>query len=125
MHVVLAVEDVERAKRFYDDAFGWKPHLEWPGSYAELKLPENDWLGLYRRDGFAAEAGARLGGRGEREHNGTELYVQVADLPEAIERLRAAGAHPLSGRALREWGHEAAYFADPDGNIVAVAQPVS
>jgi predicted enzyme related to lactoylglutathione lyase len=25
VHVVLAVEDVERAKRFYDDAFGWKP----------------------------------------------------------------------------------------------------
>jgi catechol 2,3-dioxygenase-like lactoylglutathione lyase family enzyme len=58
VHLVLAVSDVDRAEQFYDDAFGWKPHLEWPGEYAELQLPDNDWLGLYREDGFAETAGA-------------------------------------------------------------------
>jgi uncharacterized protein len=121
MHVVLAVEDVDRAKRFYDSAFGWKPHLEWEGRYAELVLSEVDRLGLYIRDGFAASAGidedAVDGGR----FTGAELYVYVDDLDEAIERLAAAGAPALSPRREREWGHEAAYFADPDGNVVAVA----
>jgi len=47
--------------------------------------------------------------------------VRVDDLEGTIERLRDAGARPLSPRADRNWGDEAAYFADPDGNVVAVA----
>jgi len=30
----------------------------------------------------------------------------------------------LSPLAARPWGHEAAYFADPDGNVVVVARPL-
>ena len=122
MHVVLAVEDVERAKRFYDEAFGWQPHLEWPDRYAELVLSDVDRLGLYVRDGFAASAGIEPEAIGEGQYTGAEVYVQVEDLDGAIERLGAAGATPLSARREREWGHEAAYFADPDGNVVAVAR---
>ena len=122
---MLAVSDVDRSKAFYGAVFDAEPHLEWPGSYAELPLPNDDWLGLYRRDGFASEAGARVAEPPEGTHTGTELYVMVDDLETAIEKLRAAGARALSRRAPREWGHEAAYFADPDGNVVAVARPVS
>jgi catechol 2,3-dioxygenase-like lactoylglutathione lyase family enzyme len=121
MHVVLAVEDVERAKCFYDEAFGWKPHLEWPDRYAELVLSEVDRLGLYVRDGFAASAGIEADAVDGGPYTGAELYVKVDDLDEAIDRLVAAGASPLSPRRAREWGHEAAYFADYDGNVVAVA----
>jgi catechol 2,3-dioxygenase-like lactoylglutathione lyase family enzyme len=124
MHLVLAVGDVERSKQFYGRVFGWKPHLEWPGTYSELELGDNDWLGLYRRDGFAAEAGAELADGNGGRHRGAELYVLVDDLDRAIERLRQADAEPLSERALRVWGHEAAYFADPDGYVVAVARPI-
>jgi uncharacterized glyoxalase superfamily protein PhnB len=49
----------------------------------------------------------------------------VGDVKEAMDSLRGAGAKALSPLAKRGWGHEAAYFADPDGNIVAVAQPAS
>jgi catechol 2,3-dioxygenase-like lactoylglutathione lyase family enzyme len=101
---------------------GWRPHLEWTGTYAELELPNDDWLGLYRRDGYAEEAGARLPEPVPDRQTGTELYVMVSDLDEAEERLHAAGAKALDRRARRTWGHEAAYFADPDGNVVAVAQ---
>ena len=122
MHVVLAVSDVERSKAFYGQAFGWQPHLEWPESYAELDLPGDDWLGLYRRDGFARSAGAAPAQPRPGEQTGTELYVRVNDLDEAIRRLRRAGATRLSALGPREWGDEAAYFADPDGNVVAVAR---
>jgi uncharacterized glyoxalase superfamily protein PhnB len=50
------------------------------------------------------------------------LYVHVDDLDETIKRLRKAGARPLSPRSARGWGEEAAWFADPDGNVVAVAR---
>jgi catechol 2,3-dioxygenase-like lactoylglutathione lyase family enzyme len=124
VHLILAVSDVERAKQFYGDAFGWKPHLEWPGEYAELELPDQDWLGLYREDGFAETAGAPVEELKRGRYGGAELYVQVDDVEEAMTSLRNAGAKALSPLARRGWGHEAAYFADPDGNIVAVARPV-
>ena len=121
MHVVLAVEDVDRAYAFYREAFGWASHLEWPGEYVELELPDNDWLGLYRRQGYADTAGAEpveLNGRISPAY----LYVRVDDVGEAEKRLRQAGAKALSPRSERGWGDEAAYFADPDGNVVAVGK---
>jgi catechol 2,3-dioxygenase-like lactoylglutathione lyase family enzyme len=120
VHLVLAVSDVDRAYAFYRDVFGWSSHLDWPGQYVELVVTEEDRLGLYRRDGWAATAGAE-----PAELNGhvspAYLYVRVDDLDGTIERLRAVGARPLSPRRERGWGDEAAYFSDPDGNVVAVA----
>jgi FdhD protein len=77
-------------------------------------LSEDDRLGLYVRDGFAASAGIEPTEIGEARHTGAEVYVRVGDLAAAIERLGAAGATPLSERREREWGDDAAYFADPE-----------
>jgi catechol 2,3-dioxygenase-like lactoylglutathione lyase family enzyme len=120
MHLVLAVSDVDRAYAFYRGIFGWESHLGWPGEYEELVVTEEDRLGLYRRDGWSASAGAEpaeLNGRVSPAY----LYVRVDDLGGTIERLEEAGARPLSPRANRNWGDEAAYFTDPDGNVLAVA----
>jgi catechol 2,3-dioxygenase-like lactoylglutathione lyase family enzyme len=121
MHLVFAVADVGRSYQFYREVFGWKSHLEWPGEYTELVVSDEDRLGLYRRDGYAVTAGAEpaeLNGRVSPAY----LYLRVEDLDEAIARLKKAGAKPLSRRSERSWGEEAAYFADPDGNVVAVAR---
>lgn len=121
MHLVLAVADVDRAYAFYREVFGWESHLEWPGEYTELVVTEDDRLGLYRRDGYAVTAGAEpadLNGRVSPAY----LYVRVDDLDGTIARLRKVSARPLSPRSERTWGEEAAYFADPDGNVVAVAR---
>ena len=44
---------------------------------------------------------------------------------DAIERLVRAGARELSPLAVRPWGDEAAYFADPSGNVLVVARAAS
>ena len=124
MHLVLAVADVDRAYGFYREVFGWESHLEWPGEYTELVVSGDDRLGLYRRDGWAKSAGAEpaeLNGRVSPAY----LYVRVEDLDETLGRLERAGARPLSERSKRGWGEEAAYFADPDGNVLAVARRLS
>jgi catechol 2,3-dioxygenase-like lactoylglutathione lyase family enzyme len=121
VHLVLAVADVGRSYGFYREVFGWESHLEWPGEYTELVISDEDRLGLYRRDGYAVTTGAEpadLNGHVSSAY----LYVRVDDLDATIERLHNAGARPLSPRSERTWGEEAAYFADPDGNIVAVAR---
>ena len=52
------------------------------------------------------------------------LYVRVPDVRAAIAKLDEA-ARPLAPLASRSWGEEAAWFADADGNVVAVAQTSS
>ena len=114
MYLVLAVSDVDRAYDFYRTVFGWTSRLEWPEEYTELMISDEDRLGLYRRDGYAETAGGEpvaLNGR-----------VSPAYLYETIQRIERAGARKLSPRSARGWGEEAAFFADPDGNVVAVAR---
>ena len=40
----------------------------------------------------------------------------------AIAKLGEVGARPLAPLASHSWGEQAAWFADPDGNVVAVAE---
>lgn len=120
--LILAVEDLIRAVRFYRAAFGWVQTVD-DAIYAEFALPGDQRLGLYARAGFERNVGQAplQGARGEI--TGTEIYLYADDLDAAIARMEAAGARPLSPRAPRAWGDEAAYFADPDGNVVVLARP--
>ncbi len=49
--VILAVHDVARMARFYEEAFGWPIAVDVP-VYREYALPEGMRLGLYLREGF-------------------------------------------------------------------------
>jgi len=119
---ILAVADLEASVAFYRDAFGWPARVEVP-VYVEFALPDGRGLGLYARDGFAANVGQVPALHAPDRIGGTELYLHVDDMDEATQRLEAAGATLLSPRAPRDWGDEAAYYADPDGNVVVVARP--
>jgi predicted enzyme related to lactoylglutathione lyase len=119
---ILAVADVSRAARFYAQALGWRPAVEAP-VYVELQGPSGMRLGLYERQGFGRNTGQMPMAVPAGALAPAELYFHVDDVPAAAERLTAAGARVLSAAALRDWGDEAAYFADPDGNVVVVAKP--
>lgn len=120
---ILAVADLARSKRFYDAVFAWPRTVDVP-VYAEHELPGGMRLGLYERMAFAHNTGQvpepiPPGGLAP-----TELYFHAED-PEALaQKLAAAGARELSAFAPRPWGDEAAYFADPDGNVLVVARPM-
>ena len=55
----------------------------------------------------------------------TEIHLQTDDLAGFVARLEQAGTRTLSPLALRDWGDEAAYFADPDGNARVAARTAS
>jgi catechol 2,3-dioxygenase-like lactoylglutathione lyase family enzyme len=118
--LILAVEDLGRARRFWDAAFGWEVAAEVP-VYVEYRVAPSLGLGLYARGGFARNTGIPPAAVPPGGIAATEVYLLVDDLPAAVRRLEAAGARLLSPAAAREWGDEAAYFADPDGNVVVVA----
>jgi len=119
---ILAVAEMERSRAFYDRAFGWRKEVDLP-VYCEYSLPGGMLLGLYRREGFARNTGIAPAAVPAGAITATEIYLRVEDLPAAVAALEAAGARLLSPAAVRDWGDEAAYFADPDGNVLVAARP--
>ena len=118
---ILAVDDLPRAVAFYRAALSLAHTVDAP-VYAELSDDAGMRLGLYRRDGFAKNVGGVTPPAvAPGALSSTELYFHVDDLGAAVAALERAGARLLSARAMRDWGDEAAYFADPDGNVIAVA----
>ena len=124
MQVIFAVSDVRQSAAFYEQAFGWPRNQRIDYSnYVELVVGEGSSLGLYERSGYAEEVGAepvRVPPDARRPRLPLRPCRRCASRSAA--RLEAAGARPLSPLVDRSWGERAAWFADPDGNVVAVAQ---
>lgn len=120
--LILAVEDVARAKAFYVAAFAWPVEVDVPGVYVEMAIPAGLRVGLYERRGFGRNTGRVPMPIPPGELSPTEVYLRVDDLPDACARLERAGARLLSAAAPRDWGDTAAYYADPDGHVLAVAR---
>lgn len=121
---ILAADDLPRAVAFYEAAFGWPRTVSVP-VYSEFALPDGMRFGLYQREGFGRNTGQVPARVAPAEIAGTELYFYPDDVQEAVRCLLAAGARKLSDLAPRDWGDEAAYFADPDGNVITVARPLA
>jgi catechol 2,3-dioxygenase-like lactoylglutathione lyase family enzyme len=118
---IFGVRDVERSARFYEAAFGWRRVVDVP-VYVEFAVPDGPRLGVYQRSGFAKNTGRPSAPSVPETTTATELYFRVADVDAAASAALAAGAELLSPRAPRDWGDEAAYVADPDGNVIVFAR---
>ncbi|MDD2715068.1 MAG: VOC family protein [Candidatus Wallbacteria bacterium] len=120
---ILAVSDLKRAEKFYNEAFGFKTRVNVP-VYIEYELPNGISFGIYKKDSFAINTGEKPFLPPSSAISGCEIYFHCDDLDQAIRNLKKAGARILSERKTRDWGDEAAYFADPDGNVLVLAQPI-
>ena len=121
--LVLACQDVARARAFYLRAFGWEVKADL-SFYVEMEAPTGLRVGLYARDGFERNTGEPSAPRPSGGTTSCELYVYVDDPASALERLVSAGARRITEVAPRAWGDAAGYAADPEGNVVAVARPL-
>jgi predicted enzyme related to lactoylglutathione lyase len=120
---ILAVRDLTVSSTFYREAFGWPTRVEVP-VLVEFELPDGRGLAVYVREGFGRNTNQLPQEIEDGAIGGAELYFHCDDLEAVIARLEGAGARSLSPLADRDWGDEAAYFADPDGHVLAVARPL-
>lgn len=118
---ILAVRDLEAATRFYRLAFGWPQAVGVP-VYSEFELPGGMRLGLYERNAFGRNTGQVPAVVARGELTPAELYFETDEIDAAIAAVLAAGGRELSPLARRDWGDEAAYFADLDGNVLVLAR---
>lgn len=119
---ILAVEDLDRSRRFYTSLLGWAVGVETP-VYVELAHRGGMRLGLYRREGFGANVGRTPIAVAGGDLHAAELYFHSESPSEVVSRALAAGGRLLSALAPRDWGDDVAYVADPDGHVVALACP--
>ena len=125
MQVILTVTDLQRSLDFYESALGWprNDRIDF-SNYVELLPPDGGSLGLFEREGYAGMVGAEPVAIPDGKVSPAYVYVRVDDVEDAVSRIEAAGGRPLGELAPRSWGETAAWFADPDGNVIAVAQSI-
>ena len=125
--ITLAVEDLERALRFYRDGLGFESRgvigTQWTdeesganGAIAVFKLESGLLLSLYPRSDLAKDAAIPAGPERPGEFSLGQLVQSRAAVDELIEKAEAAGAAVTTPRD-RPWGIYSGYFRDLDGHL--------
>ncbi len=117
--ITLFVEELDDAKRFYQEVFGLPVYFEDDAS-AVFKfgdtlvnlLKTTEAVELIEPATVAtAEAGARL-----------QLTIEVDDVDAMCDELTRRGVQLLNGPMDRPWGVRTASFRDPGGHIWEIAK---
>ena len=119
--IMLGVEDVARARKFYVEGLGCATDQDHPGFVRCSLGAGSAKLALYEWDAVAGDAGVPAEGSGFR---GVSLHHLAASRDEVDELLRlaeAAGATIVRPAAGADWGGYSGYFRDPDGYLWKVA----
>jgi lactoylglutathione lyase len=117
---VIYARDVETVAAFYV-RLGFEEHVRMPGQDGAV-----GFVGLRRASAELAvttENSPRVlagvePGPGPRH----ELFVYVDDVDSTVATLREAGADVVREPADMPWGERVAFVADPEGNLVSLAQ---
>jgi lactoylglutathione lyase len=118
-YVVLIVDDLDRALRFYTECLGLRlGHRS--GDYAQLDTGRTR-LALYSRNAMAKTLRISLEPPAANAP-GFEIGFKVADVDGAFAEVVAGGALPVAAPTDRFWGQRTAYVRDLDGHLVELAQ---
>ncbi len=124
IQTILFVQDQEASTDFYTKLFRQEPDLHVSGM-TEFILSNTCKLGLMPNRGIAKI----LGDKTLHPEQGIgiprcELYLRVENIDLEFDNALKAGARLISPIEDRDWGDKACYFADPDGHIIAFAEPL-
>lgn len=117
-HIWLLVEDMPRAKSFYQEMLGLQVVSDL-GVFVELNANEHMLLALFTRAAMHESEPNLAIGPVSGQH--AALALEVPDLDAYCEQLRAKGAAFASPETNHpEWGLRTAFLADPDNNLLCV-----
>ena len=108
--MTLHVSDMKRAVKFYEETLGLEKKYEF-SSYAGFECGGVE-IGLIPASGE----------RQETSLTSPSVEFLVDDVDKFCDRLSRAGVRFIKGLHDEPWGGRQATFADPDGNILEIAQ---
>lgn len=106
--VILPVNDLEKAQRFYSDILGM------PGARVSPERHYFDCEGTI----LACYDPLMFNEKSEFSPNPEHIYLAVDDLHKAYEQCLAAGAKVTAEIQSYPWGETSFYFDDPFGNQI-------
>ena len=120
VHFEIPHDDGDRARGFYEKAFGWQIQ----------HLPEMDYSMVMTGpsgDQGPSEPGFINGGLMQRqdEYKAPNIVIDVDNIEDALKAVEAAGGSTVAERmAVGDMGF-AAYFKDTEGNVMGLWESAS
>ena len=121
VHFEIPADDLDRARRFYQAAFGWELSFMPEMNYTLVQTTPAD------EQGRPAEPGAINGGMLKREPPVTTPVITIAvdDIDTTLETIGTLGGSTVLPKlAVTDMGF-AAYFTDSEGNLMGLWQNAS
>ena len=124
--ITLAVDDLERALKFYRDGLGFPTQgivgTEFEhGAVAFFELQDGLKLAIWTRKDLAHETKVPLGPRSATEFALGHNVASKADVEAVMEQARKAGAVITDPAHDAFWGGYTGSFQDPDGHLWEIA----
>jgi catechol 2,3-dioxygenase-like lactoylglutathione lyase family enzyme len=116
-NVLIVVKDIEKARQFYHDLFGFELVLDNDGNMiltdGLVLQEERYWREFLGRDILT-------------ENNSSELYFEEPDLEGFVKKLEYyyPEVKYVNRLMTHRWGQKVIRFYDPDGNLIEVGTPV-
>jgi len=117
--ITLAVRDLARAVKYYEEGLGL-PRMVSPPEVAFFTL-NGTWLGLYDRKALAEDAAVPPRGQGFEGFALAHNVGSEAEVAAVIDEAVKAGATLVKNPQKVFWGGYSGYFKDPDGHLWEIA----
>lgn len=106
VHFEIGCKDLAKTTAFYTGLFGWSP----------TGIPMATLLATNATEGIQGH----ITSLGHEPHNYTTFYIQVDDIGGTLAKIEAAGGRKIVGPVTLPDKRQFAWFADPEGNMVAL-----
>jgi catechol 2,3-dioxygenase-like lactoylglutathione lyase family enzyme len=116
-HTTIPVSDLDKARTFYEGVLGFKPYQESPAAIV-YEAGEDSKFAITRSSGKASGTHTQMG------FTVTDIDSEVADLKGrgvVFEEYDVPGLKTEGGIA-KTGGGNAAWFFDPEGNMIGLIQ---
>ncbi len=116
-NILIVVKDIEKARQFYHDLFGFELVLDNDGN-----MILTDGLVLQEETYWTQFLGREI----IPENNSAELYFEEADIEGFVEKLERyyPEVKYVNRLMTHSWGQKVIRFYDLDGNLIEVGTPV-
>lgn len=118
--ITLGVENLARARRFYEEGLGWRVGMAVADEVVFFQL-NGLVLSLYARADLAKDAGVPDAGGGFAGIALAHNVSTAAEVDRVLGEAQRAGGRIVKPACKAEWGGYSGYFADPDGHLWEVA----
>jgi predicted enzyme related to lactoylglutathione lyase len=117
-HFSINADDVQRAKRFYEQALGWRFNAWGPPNFYMIET-----------NGAGEQQSVRGSLQGRRELvpgqrvNGFECTIEVKSIDDAAAAIVAAGGRVIMEKSIIAGVGALMFFTDTEGNAFGAIQP--